>query len=155
MKKSYVIAAGAVLFVGGIYFLSHSVKDDRTAREVALTCTTDMATEYHIHPVLTIIANGETVPIPADIGITRGCMMSLHTHTPDGIIHVESPVARDFTLGDFFAVWDKPFSKDQVLDYVADDTHRITMTVNGEVVDTYENTLLRDKDQIVITYAPI
>lgn len=38
----------------------------------------------------------------------------IHTHDDTGIIHIESPVKRDFTLADFFAVWNKPFSKDQI-----------------------------------------
>ncbi len=34
-----------------------------------------------------------------------GCFYWLHTHTEDGIIHIESPVQRTFTLGHFFAIW--------------------------------------------------
>jgi len=79
-------------------------------------------------------------------------MTSLHTHTPDGLIHVESPEKRDFTLGDFFAVWEKPFSSDAVLDYVADETHSIRVTVNGEAIDTFEDTVLGDGDEIVVEY---
>jgi hypothetical protein len=123
-----------------------------SSRDVAIACTTDMATEFHIHPVLEIYINGEQQVIPANVGITPSCMMSLHTHTPDGIIHVEAPVQKDFTLGDFFAVWNKPFSKDQILDSKADETHRIRVTVNGSEVTTYENTILVDRDQIVIYY---
>jgi hypothetical protein len=33
------------------------------------------------------------------------CFYWLHTHAADGIIHVESPVARTYTLGDLFDVW--------------------------------------------------
>jgi hypothetical protein len=28
----------------------------------------------------------------------------------DGIIHIEAPIPRTFTLGDFFAVWGEPLS---------------------------------------------
>jgi hypothetical protein len=38
----------------------------------------------------------------------------LHTHVPDGVIHIESPVRRGFTLGDFFDEWGLPLSTDQV-----------------------------------------
>jgi hypothetical protein len=38
----------------------------------------------------------------------------LHTHVPDGVIHLESPVRRGFTLGDFFDEWGLPLSTDQV-----------------------------------------
>ena len=42
------------------------------------------------------------------------CFAWLHTHTPDGIIHIESPVQRAFTLGDFFDVWGQPLGPDRV-----------------------------------------
>jgi hypothetical protein len=43
--------------------------------------------------------------------VSRGsCFSWLHTHTPDGIIHIEAPIPRTFTLGDFFAVWGEPLT---------------------------------------------
>jgi plastocyanin domain-containing protein len=123
-----------------------------TSREVALLCTTDMATEYHIHPELQIMISGVEYPIPNNLGIQPGCMTSIHTHDEKGVIHVEAPVAKDFTLGDFFAVWQKDFSKEKILDYAADEQHEISVTINGVTVDTYEDTILRDKDKIVISY---
>jgi hypothetical protein len=38
----------------------------------------------------------------------------LHTHVADGIIHVESPVKKVFTLGEFFDVWNQPLSSSRV-----------------------------------------
>jgi hypothetical protein len=149
------VVLGCVLILGGILYYSTKNTlnyETMTAREVALTCTTDMATQYHIHPELTIIAEGKPILIPADVGITNGCMNSLHTHTPDGVLHVESPVQKDFVLGDFFAVWKKDFNRNQILDFKTDSTHAITVTVNGVPVDTFENTPFRDLDKIVITY---
>ena len=124
----------------------------RTNREVALACTTDMATQFHIHPTLAIIVNGKQQTIPANLGVQPTCMTSLHTHDSSGVIHVEAPEKRDFTLGDFFAVWKQPFSKDQILEYKVDATHQLLVTVNGKAVDTYENATLRDRDKIVISY---
>lgn len=123
-----------------------------TSREVALTCTTDMATRFHIHPHLQILINGQEEVIPANTGINGLCMNSIHTHDATGLLHVEAPVQKDFTLGDFFAVWDKTFSKEQILDYKADATHAITLSVNGKEDDSYENYIFKDKDQIVINY---
>lgn len=123
-----------------------------TNRELALTCATGMSEMFHVHPNLQIMVNGERVPTPRGIGVKGQCMHPLHTHEEDGTLHIEAPETRDFTLGDFFAVWDKPFSKDQVLDFKADSTKAISVTVNGKEVDTYENTVLRDKDRIVISY---
>lgn len=159
MKTKIII--GIVVFIGLLVFASvwsRYAKEKRnttaSTRDIALLCTTDMATQYHIHPELYIVINGEEVPLPANIGIKPNCMNSIHTHDGGGVIHVESPVARDFTLGDFFAVWDKPFSGSQLFEYVTDDSHVLSMTVNGSAVDTFEKTVFRDKDKIVIMYGP-
>lgn len=156
-NKSYVWALGGIIVVIGLFVwlaaAPQKTVTPRTNREIALLCTTDMATVFHIHPVLSIVINGQNQTIPANIGILPTCMHSIHTHDATGTLHVESPEQRDFTLSDFFAVWDKTFSKDQILDAKTDATHEITVTVNGARVDTYENTVLRDKDQIVISYA--
>lgn len=126
-----------------------------TTREVALTCTTDMATQFHIHSNLKIVINGTPQDIPSGIGVTPTCMNSLHTHDAVGTIHVESPEKRDFTLADFFAVWGKTFTATTILDHTTDATHVILVTVNGKSVTTYENTILNDHDDIVISYEEV
>ncbi len=124
----------------------------KTSREVALSCTTDMATQFHIHPVLKIIVNGQNQEVPANIGVKPNCMNSLHTHDNSGLIHVESPEKKDFTIGDFFAVWNETYNKDQILDYKTDENHSIRQTVNGQEVQYFENTILQDTDEIIIYY---
>lgn len=143
-----IVAAAVILLAWG-NFQNNS---GQTAREIALSCTTDAFTAFHIHPHLTIITNGVQQTIPANIGISFTCMHPLHTHDASGEIHIESPTRRDFTLGDFFAVWGEHFSQNQILNYTADASHTVTETVNGVPVETFENTVLRDGDQIVISY---
>lgn len=147
---------GAAIVIVGLLvwgkFTSEIAHSKISNRDVALICTTDMATQFHIHPHLEIVISGQRQVIPANIGISASCMHPLHTHDASGTLHVESPEARDFTLSDFFAVWGKTFNKDQILDSKVDDTHVIRVMVNGQAVNTYENTILRDKDQIVISY---
>lgn len=128
------------------------IDSTKSNRDVALSCTLDMYTQFHIHPHLQIIINGQNQVIPASVGIVGNCLHPIHTHDNTGIIHVESPVKRDFTLADFFAVWGKPFNKDQILDYKADNQHTIKETVDGKEVQDYESTVLQDKQQIVISY---
>lgn len=125
-----------------------------STRELATLCDREMAGGFHIHPTLQIIANGENVEVPKNIGVGPTCMTVLHTHTPDGLIHVESPEKRDFTVGDFFAAWKQPFSQSEVLTYKGDASNRIRVTVNGTEVDTFENTVLKEGDKIVIYYEP-
>jgi hypothetical protein len=111
-----------------------------------------MATQFHIHPKLEIIINGQKTELAKNIGIGPACMYALHTHDNSGELHVETPEKRDFNLSDFFAVWKKPFNKNEILDYKTDEKHIVRMTINGTDVQNYENTILLDKDQIIIYY---
>ena len=40
--------------------------------------------------------------------------MWLHTHAADGIVHIESPTPRTYTLGEFFDVWGQPLDRSRV-----------------------------------------
>lgn len=95
-----------------------------------IQCNTSEQTIFHVHTHLTIFVDGVARQIPSGIGITPprrgdkapegvfvtggGCFYWLHTHAADGIIHVESPVQRTYTLGDFFDIWGQPLSRDRV-----------------------------------------
>ena len=146
----FIVVSIVILF--GVVLYQNKPFSSKTNREVALACTTEMATQFHIHPHLEIVINGQKQEIPANIGITEGCMNALHTHDDSGQIHVESPEKRDFTLSDFFAVWKKDYNKDQIFNYKADASHVIRETINGKETQDYENTVLRDNDQIIIYY---
>jgi hypothetical protein len=63
------------------------------------------STVLHTHQHLDLFVNGRQVVVPAGIGIGAAFISPLHTHDPDGIIHVESPTMRTSTLGQFFGVW--------------------------------------------------
>jgi hypothetical protein len=164
MNKNYEESSSIMWWIIGVTVVSILVilflvfkdsiypKTPKTNREVALACTTDMATQFHIHPNLEIIINGQKQEIPTNIGVKPTCMNSLHTHDNTGKIHVEAPEKRDFNLADFFAVWKKDYNKEQILDYKIDGTHIIRQTVNGKETQDYENTILRDNDQIIIYY---
>jgi hypothetical protein len=64
-------------------------------------------TALHIHEHLDLYVNGRRVTVPALVGIDQqaGFLTELHTHDASGIVHVESPVPRTFTLGQFFCEW--------------------------------------------------
>ena len=79
------------------------------ARLVAmgLPVVTADAEAIHTHEHLDLLVDGKALAIPADIGINTAAGLLAPTHTRDtsGIIHVESPLVRGFTLGRFFDVW--------------------------------------------------
>jgi hypothetical protein len=94
-----------------------------------ISCQTSEQTLFHIHAHLTIFVNGSPRQVPAGIGIpgaqaqdtadgpfvdTGTCFYWLHTHAADGIIHIESPVRRAYTLGEFFDEWGLALGPDQV-----------------------------------------
>ena len=69
----------------------------------------------HIHAHLAVFVRGRERAIPAGIGIAPGPRFYwLHTHVADGIVHIESPVRRTFTLGELFDVWGQPLRRDRV-----------------------------------------
>jgi len=100
---------------------------------------------FHIHAHLTIFVKGKAQQIPYGIGIgqpvqgvntpsgpfaTKGtCFMWLHTHALDGIVHVEAPKQKSFTLGQFFAVWGLHLSTSRV----GPATGKVTIFYNGRV----------------------
>ncbi len=100
---------------------------------------------YHIHAHLTVFADGVARLIPYGIGIapprsgtntpdgyfvTSGsCFTWLHTHASDGIIHIESPSPKTYTLGDFFDIWHQPLGPDQV----GPEHGHVTAFFNGHV----------------------
>lgn len=55
------------------------------------------------------------------------CFSWLHTHAADGIVHIESPIQRTYTLGEFFDVWHQPLTASRV----ATAAGRVTAFVNG------------------------
>ncbi|HEY2073131.1 MAG TPA: hypothetical protein VGG88_06115 [Gaiellaceae bacterium] len=94
-----------------------------------ITCGRTEQLVFHIHARLTIYVGGRSVRVPAGVGIAdpqsqatpRGafvvagaCFSWLHTHAADGIVHMESPVKRTFTLGNFFDIWRQPLTSTRV-----------------------------------------
>ena len=109
-----------------------------------ISCQTNEQTIFHIHAHLTIFVNGAPRQVPAAIGIPGAqaqntgagpfiasgrCFYWLHTHAPDGIIHIESPVHRTYTLGDFFDEWGQPLGPNQV----GPASGHVTAIYNGQV----------------------
>jgi hypothetical protein len=93
-----------------------------------ISCQSSEQTIFHIHAHLTIFVHGSPRQVPAGIGIPGAraqstpqgpfissgtCFYWLHTHAADGIIHIESPVQRTFTLGDFFDLWGQPLGPER------------------------------------------
>lgn len=111
----------------------------------------------HWHPHITIILNGEEQVIPANIGLSPNYHNPTHTHDPDGVIHLEQqdPTTKSITLGNFFKVWNQQFTSECIFDSCVDETHALTMTVNGESNTEFGDYQMQGEDRIVIEYAEI
>jgi hypothetical protein len=95
-----------------------------------ISCQPAEQVAFHIHAHLQIIVRGRSRQVPAGIGAaphsevepTRAgpfvtgasCFMWLHTHAADGIVHMESPARRTYTLGQFFDVWGRSLGRGRV-----------------------------------------
>jgi hypothetical protein len=149
MKNIFVIGGLAVLLlIGGVWWsnsLQESDPDTISTRGV------------HWHPQVEIYIKGEKQEIPANIGIgpqyasmptfdTSMRMTAMHTHEPDGTIHLEFPARvtrEDTTLGNFFAIWGKG-----LMSFGSS----VTMTVNGEENTELEDYEMKDGDKIELRY---
>jgi hypothetical protein len=98
---------------------------------------------YHIHAHLQVYVDGQPRALPAAIGLVgpiyentpygrfygaQQCYYWLHTHASDGVIHIESPTARVYTLGTFFDEWRQPLTTTDV----AGNMGKLTAFVNGK-----------------------
>ena len=149
MKLVIGIGIGAIALLAGASWLSGALQKDDP----------DVISRdgLHWHPHLSIVVKGETVPIPANIGVgpqntskptfePQMGMTAIHTHDEAGIIHLEFSgrvTKEDLKLGNFFEIWGKSLEEFGTA---------ATMTVNGvpnaELLD-YE---MKDGDKIELRY---
>jgi hypothetical protein len=140
-----VLAAVALVVVAVIAFTGGRTTAQRVraaptgATVDGIACQTSEQVAYHIHAHLTIFASGARQVVPAGVGIpgpqqvvggfVEGgrCLYWLHTHDSTGVVHIESPVQRVYTLEQFFDVWGRPLSGTQV----GRATGHVTAFING------------------------
>jgi hypothetical protein len=110
----------------------------------------------HIHTHLSIFYRGTQVQVPRLIGAApippQGCLYWIHTHSTDGIIHVESPQlapegSAGFDLGMLFDIWGQPLARDNI----AGLRGPVVAYVNGTLYDGDLRAIpLRSHQQVVL-----
>ena len=149
-----VVAIGIGVAVASSKFLSSSSVAALTID--GIQCNAAEQLVFHNHAHLDIFINGQPFTVPSQVGIVPGkCIYWLHTHDDSGIVHIESPVTRNFTLGQFFDIWKKEFSNVQIFDNVANATNPLSIYVNGNKINgdtNYRNINLNEHDQIAIVF---
>ena len=142
-----VVGVTTISLVGlsGLFSLggssNSSSQDQKQNKGQRVQCLTSEL--FHIHPELAILVNGKQEVVPANIGIIPGCTYELHTHTTDGIIHVESAVDRGYAFADFLSVWGEPLLREG---------YTLKMTLDGQEIAN-SNFVMKDGQKIILNYS--
>jgi hypothetical protein len=133
------VAALVIAITAVVYFI-FAINLGQNTRPGApvdgISCDQLEHSTVHYHAHVSIYINGTAVQIPANVGISTisteaTCFYWMHTHTDDGIIHIEAPSQQPYTLGNFFHIWSEQFPQ---LGYLLQlgDSHGWTAYVNGQ-----------------------
>src|SRR6266700_1041270 len=107
------IIAAVVLAVAGIVYLA--ITQSQTPANPAypaidsISCDQLEQSAFHIHAHVSVYINGQSVSIPGNVGIAGdrsgpSCFYWLHTHSTDGVIHIEAPNGFSPTLKNFLDI---------------------------------------------------
>lgn len=142
-----IIIAVVVLVIVGLFFWGNKSQSESITfwNDTGIECLKNghVNLAQHIHPTISVIVDGQSVLVPANIGVTNTCMAEVHTHDATGEIHIETVEAgKEFGVDQFFLVWGEEFDREG---------YERVVTVNGEEVDPWEYRM-RDLDEIVVSY---
>jgi hypothetical protein len=154
-----ILAAAAALVFGGMFAYAPARAQSMMGGLPidGIRCDTMEGAVEHIHTHLQIFNRGRKVVVPAQVGIMpiAGCLYWLHTHDTSGTIHIESPVVRTFTLGQFFDIWDQRLSRSQAASARAPRGRSLRITIDGRAWSGDPRAIpLRDHEEIVIQSGP-
>jgi hypothetical protein len=146
-----VVVLGLLAWVVASAVISGNAKPRTTGLAAAtgqtvdnISCTTGEQLAVHYHADVQIYVNGVLRPLPGGIGIVlpdgtdsphltsngaTSCIYSLHSHDATGIVHVESPDNRAYTLGNLFDLWGQHLSTTQFMTYPVNATHKLAIVV--------------------------
>ena len=122
-------------------------------REIGIPALQEEGQVVHIHQQLDVFVDGTKVPIPPNIGIgpQSAFISPLHTHEdPASIMHVESPTASRYSLGQFFAVWGVRLDARCIGAKCAGGDTQLRMWVNGKLVSGDPTRLVLAEHQVIV-----
>ena len=139
-SKPYVGPNGLPMETGAFLAPATTTRLGAVVRGVQCEPMAQLAYETYVH--LQVYVDGHSRALPGGIGIVDEspietqhglfygaltCMYWLHTRAADGLVEVQAPIDHHYTLGDLFAIWDQPLSRQRV----AGSRGVVTATVNG------------------------
>jgi len=134
------IIAAVVLAVAGIVYLvitqSQTPANPAYPAIDSISCDQLEQSAFHIHAHVSVYINGQSVSIPGNVGIAGdpsapSCFYWLHTHSTDGVIHIEAPNGVSPTLKNFLDIWRTKFPQLGYPDQL-DFTNGWQVYVNGQ-----------------------
>ena len=165
------LVAVAVLVVAAVSFAAYSNSHNNASAQNQATPTEQVVnsayppvdgiycdaleqTAYHIHAHLTIYINGKQVAIPQGIGIAsdQSCFYWLHTHTSDGVVHIEFPNKGTPTLGNFLDIWGQSFNSLGYQNELASSTGWTIYVDGKQVTENFNQLVLQPHQVITIAY---
>jgi hypothetical protein len=120
----------------------------------SIECQGQEAFVMHDHTALDLYVDGQQVEVPAGVGIVAPppavalasnglttCLYALHVHQGEpNLVHIESPVKKDYTVGQLFDIWGQELTDTSFLGHPIDAQHKLTIEVydeSGKLVQTY------------------
>ena len=153
-RRNRIISLSAIVLIA-VVIVAVVIALPRTGNAVPLPgyldhCVVASPLLYHSHPSVSITINGSSVGIPSGVGVGGACNHPIHTHSADGVLHVETDEDRDYTMGDFFLIWGNHdndaqramFNSTQIFGARAVNGRTLTMTVNGASNSEFQNYIL-------------
>ena len=167
LLKGIFLSLVSVMILTSVYYLNIPDEDDTIEdneylkSEICYYTLQGIKSDYHYHFQLNITINGERIEIPTNIGFEKDdngetlFLHPIHTYDNSGRVHVETTKNTTAKLGFFFDIWGEEFNNGKILDHSVDDSHILEMTVNGQNVDTFEETVLEPLIYVGIEYQKV
>ncbi len=126
--------------------------------------------QRHEHAHLDVFVDGDPVPVPSGLGLVEpvprpdGSVESaldaaapLHTHTADGIVHLEADRSSpELTLGKFFDLWQVRLSSDCIGSFCSGGSSTLRVYVNGALHAGDPRTIpIGDHNEIAVVFGPL
>jgi hypothetical protein len=115
---------------------------------------------WHKHMLISIYNNGKRLGFPDGIGrVHAGCYHAyeMHVHDVTGIIHMESDLPKQFTLGQWFSVWNQPLGRDGVAGFAGPARFYV---IDNATITRYDGNpadiaLLPHREILIVTGTPL
>ena len=174
--EQWLLSAAAVATISflAVALYNPGVFDPEPDWEVSDGCLgglehSDVGISFHYHPSLKVIVDGQQISIEPNTGIDQiGCregMRWIHVHDSSDTgftkLHIETPSKMNVPLGAFFEIWEREggpqlddnrefdIDRNGVSDW---EEYDISMTVNSEPNERFEEYVMEDHDDIELIF---